>query len=207
MDTVWTGVEIVGMIAFAASGAVMAIRHEFDLFGILVLATITGIGGGLMRDIIIGNIPPLAIRDSSFILICIATALIVSYYCHYIHRFRNLLQFCDALGLGSFTATSANMALIMGWDTLLMVVTVAFITSVGGGILRDILAGEIPLIFHKEVYALAAIVGGGIMYFLHFLLPGNMPLYISFLATVIIRLCCLYWDINLPVVRPRDIHR
>ena len=207
MSSVWTGFEVIGMIAFAASGAVMAIRHEFDLFGVLVLAVMTAIGGGLMRDILIGNVPPLALRDATFILICIGTALVVSYYYRYIHRFRKLLQFCDALGLGAFTATSANMAILMGWDTLLVVVTVAVITGVGGGILRDLLVGEVPLIFQKEVYALAAVVGSGIMYFVRHELPGNMPLYVCFIATMAIRLGCLYWNINLPVVRPRGIRR
>jgi len=207
LTIVWTIFEVVGMIAFAASGAIIAIRKEFDLFGVLVLASITAVGGGVLRDIIIGNIPPLAFRDATFILICMLTALIVSYYYRYIHRYRNLLQFCDALGLGAFTATSANMAISLGWDTLLLVTTLAFVTGVGGGILRDVLAGEIPLIFQKEVYALAAIVGGCIMYLIHPILPGNMPLYVCFAVTVTIRLTCLYWDIHLPVVRPRGIRR
>lgn len=185
----------------------MAIRKEFDIFGVMVLATITAIGGGLIRDTIIGNVPPLALRDATYIVISLTTAVVVSLYYRYIHRFRNILQICDALGLGAFTATSANMAIVQGWDTLLMTVTLGFVTGVGGGIMRDVLAGEIPLIFQKEVYALAAIVGAGSFYYSHSLLSGNLPLYLCFLVTAGARLCCLYWDIHLPIVRPRGIRR
>ena len=147
---VWTGFEFVGTIAFAASGAVVAIRKELDLFGVLVLSVITAIGGGVLRDMIIGNAPPLAFRDATYIMISLVTVAVVSYYYRYIHRFRHLLQICDALGLGAFTATSATMAIAQGWDTLLVVVTLGVVTSVGGGIMRDVLAGEIPMIFQKE---------------------------------------------------------
>lgn len=200
---VWTGFEFVGTIAFAASGAVVAIRKELDLFGVLVLSVITAIGGGVLRDMIIGNAPPLAFRDATYIMISLVTVAVVSYYYRYIHRFRHLLQICDALGLGAFTATSATMAIAQGWDTLLVVVALGVVTSVGGGIMRDVLAGEIPMIFQKEVYALAAMVGASVLYFVHPFFSGSAPMYICFAITVGIRLICLYKGIHLPVVRPR----
>jgi len=198
---VWTVFEIVGTIAFAVSGAVVAIRKELDLFGVMVLAVITATGGGMLRDIIIGNVPPMAFRDATYITISLVTAAGVGYYYRYIPRVRHLIQICDALGLGAFTATSATMAITQGWDTLLVVVTLGVVTGVGGGILRDVLAGEIPMIFQKEIYALAAVVGALALYFTHPFLNGSEPMYICFATTVGIRLACLYWGIHLPVVR------
>ena len=202
--TVWTVFEVVGAVAFAASGAVVAIRKEFDLFGVLILAVITSIGGGLLRDMIIGNVPPLAFRDSTYILISLVSAAAVCCFYSYIHRLRHLLQICDALGLGAFTATSAAMAMTMGWNTLLVVVTLGTVTGVGGGVLRDVLARQIPMVFQKEVYALAAVSGAAALYFSHSFFPGSAPLYISFIITVSIRLVCLYKNIHLPIVRPHE---
>ena len=201
--TVWTGFEIVGTIAFAATGAIVAIRKEFDLFGVLVLATITAVGGGMMRDIIIGNLPPMAFRDSSYIIISLLTALIVSFYYRYFHRYNSLLQIFDAIGLGAFTATSANIAIKQEWQTLLLVLTVSVLAGAGGGVIRDVLAGRIPLIFQKEIYALASIVGAAVMYFVYPFFPNSISLYLCFFTTVVIRLICLRLDIHLPVVRPR----
>lgn len=199
--SVWTIFEVVGTIAFAASGAVAAIRKEFDLFGVMILAVITAVGGGLLRDLLIGNIPPLALRDPTYILISLVTAIAVCVYYRHLHHFQHLLQVCDALGLGAFTATSATMAVDKGWDTLLMVVTLGTITSIGGGILRDVLTREIPLIFQKEVYALAAVAGAASLYCLHLRIAGSLLLYVSFLITAGIRLVCLYHNLHVPTVR------
>jgi uncharacterized membrane protein YeiH len=200
---VWTGFEFVGAISFAASGAVLAIRKELDLFGVVVLSVITATGGGILRDIIIGNAPPMAFRDATYIMISMATAIVVSYYYRYIHRFRHLIQIFDALGLGAFTATGAIMAIAHEWNTSVVVVTLGVVTGVGGGILRDMLVGQIPMIFQKEIYALASMAGATVLYFVYPFLDGSIPMYICFVITVGIRLACLHWEIHLPVVRPQ----
>jgi len=162
-----------------------------------------------MRDTLIGNIPPLAFRNPMFIFISLLVAVGVSIFVKQVARQQRLLNFCDALGLGAFTATGASLAL--SHDSALLVITVGVVTGTGGGVLRDIFVREIPLVFHTEIYAVAAAIGAACFYGLQKLLPVDMALYLACLITVAIRLLSLYYGINLPRVRaeknPDDRHR
>lgn len=195
----WTGLEVVGTVAFAAAGALVGVKKRLDIFGVAMLAVTTAVGGGIMRDTLIGNIPPLAFRNPMFIFISLVVAGLVSIFVKQVVRKQRLLNLCDALGLGAFAATGASMAL--SHDSLLLVVTVGVVTGIGGGVLRDIFVREIPLVFRAEIYAVAAAIGAACFYGLQLMLPVDMALYLACLITVAIRLLSLYYGINLPRVR------
>ena len=195
----WTGLEVIGTVAFSAAGALVGIKKRLDIFGVAMLAVTTAVGGGILRDTLIGNIPPLAFRNPLFIFISLAIAGVVSIFVKQVARQQRLLNFCDALGLGAFTATGASLALAQ--DSVLLVVTVGVVTGTGGGVLRDIFVREIPLIFHTEIYAVAAAVGAASFYGMQLLMPVDMALYLACLITVTIRLLSLHFDINLPRIR------
>lgn len=166
----------------------------------MMLAVTTAIGGGIIRDVLIGNTPPLTFRDPTFFLISVGSAILTVLYYHRIHKLKNIILICDAVGLGAFTVTSANIALGHNLDSLFMVTAVAVITSIGGGVLRDMFVQEIPLVFRKEVYALAAILGAVAYYYLRGFMPGNIPLYLGFAITLAIRMLAIKYDINLPPI-------
>ena len=195
----WTGLEVVGTVAFAAAGALVGVKKRLDIFGVAMLAVTTAVGGGIMRDTLIGNIPPLAFRNPMFIFISLVVAVLVSIFVKQVVRKQRLLNLCDALGLGAFAATGASLAL--SHDSLLLVVTVGVVTGIGGGVLRDIFVREIPLVFRAEIYAVAAAIGAACFYGLQLMLPVDMALYLACLITVAIRLLSLYYGINLPRVR------
>ncbi len=195
----WTTLEIIGTLAFAASGALVGIKKRLDIFGIAILAVTTAVGGGIIRDTLIGNTPPLSLTHPSFILLSLAVAVGVSFSVKQVIRRQKLLNLCDAIGLGAFTATGASLGL--QHDSLLLVLTLGVVTGVGGGVIRDIFVQQIPTVLHREVYASASLLGALIFYLLQFHLPVHVAIYPAFVATTAIRLYCVHHRIDLPRVR------
>jgi uncharacterized membrane protein YeiH len=192
--------EYAGTAAFAISGALLGCKKQLDYFGIIVLAILTAIGGGLIRDVFIGNCPPNALLHPIYINISIIAAIVTILFHHKFSYLGNIILLFDALGLGAFTALGSNMALQHQMMQPLIVITLGFLTGVGGGIIRDICANEIPLVFQKEIYALASIVGALIFYYAHLFLAGIHPLYICFAVTFIVRLLAIIYSLHLPVI-------
>lgn len=195
----WLGLEVIGTAAFAAAGALVAIRKRLDIFGVAMLAAVTAVGGGILRDTLLGNVPPLAFRNPAFLFLSLLVALLVSVFVIPVARRKKMLTICDALGLGAFTVTGASLAL--PHDNVLLVVALGVTTGIGGGVMRDIIVREIPLVFHKEIYAVAAAIGALLLYGLQLFLPLEHALYPSFLVIVAIRLISVYYGVNLPRVR------
>jgi len=195
----WTILEITGTIAFAAAGSLVGIKKRLDIFGVAMLAVTTAVGGGIIRDTLLGNAPPLAFRNPSFILISLAVAVIIPFFIIPVARRKMLLTVCDAVGLGAFTVTGAGLALVQ--DNPLLVIVLGVTTGIGGGVMRDVLIREIPLVFQKEIYAVASAIGALSFYGLQMVMPDGQALYPAFFITVAIRLVSVRYNINLPQVR------
>lgn len=196
----WDVFEIMGIIAFAVSGALTGIHKQLDIFGVLVLAITTALGGGVVRDVIIGNTPPLSFRDPTFFIIIILTTIGTCFTYRWLDKIKNTILIFDAIGLGAFTASSANLAIEHNMNTLLIVTAVAVITGIGGSIMRDVFVKEIPYVFRQEIYALTTIVGAMSLYYSQFYFSGNIPLYLCFCITTGLRLCCIKYNLNFPVL-------
>ncbi|WP_378956554.1 trimeric intracellular cation channel family protein [Pelosinus sp. sgz500959] len=200
-------VEIIGTIAFAAAGALAGIEKRLDIFGVFMLALTTAVGGGIVRDILVGITPPTAFVFPTSAIISLITAIIACFTYRWLTRFTHIILICDAIGLGAFTAAGANMSFIYEYNRLFLTVMMAVLTGVGGGVIRDIFVGDVPFIFHKEVYAVASMIGAICFFYTKPLLPENGAMYLCFFITVLIRMVCMKYDINLPVVGIKQIRK
>lgn len=190
--------DLIGTFAFAISGAFRAIRHELDILGMIVLATVTGVGGGVMRDLILGATPPTVFTDQTYIAICIVAALLSFFAAPRIASKWNYVQIADAIGLGVFVAIGASKADLMG-SVPLTIVILAVITACGGGVLRDMLVAEIPLILRVDFYASAAILGGTTYVVCKWL--GADPVWTiaaTVLVTYLMRVLAMRFQLSLP---------
>ncbi len=188
----------IGIIAAAISGALLGTRKKMDFFGIIVLGISTALGGGMIRDILIGAFPPIALRQPIYTVISIIAAVLVMFFPKKFSDRTNFILFFDAIGLGVFTAVGVNIALEQTVTSTFIAVTIGVISGIGGGIVRDIFAQEIPLIFRSEIYATASIAGAVAQVYSRHFIGGMIPLYICFVTTVVIRLIALYFGIHQP---------
>ena len=200
--------EIIGIIAFSISGAIVAIEKKMDILGIIILGITTAIGGGIIRDIILGNIPPTSFKHSINIIIAIAAVLI--FLIPYIRKpimgkkkkHELILLIMDSLGLGIFTVLGIKSAFVSGYDNnLFLQVFVGVITGVGGGVLRDIIASNKPYIFVKHFYASASIVGAIICALTWKYIGSVLSMLIGFMIIFILRICAAYFKWSLPKIK------
>lgn len=168
--------ELIGTCAFAISGAIVSIQKQLDIFGVIFCAVITALGGGVIRDILLSNLPPVMFCQYIYAFLAalsaIATFLFARKYKEHflsnVERIDHINNVFDAMGLGAFTVIGIQTAIAMGYeDNAFFVIFLGMTTGCGGGILRDILVREIPFILSKRIYALASI-GGGILYYVMF---------------------------------------
>ncbi|MBB1318658.1 trimeric intracellular cation channel family protein [Shewanella sp. SR43-4] len=191
--------DLCGTAVFALSGALAAGKHRMDPFGVIVLASVTAIGGGSIRDALIGATPVFWIRDPNYIIVILATVVACLVLVRKPHKLpARTLPIADALGLALFTVIGAEKALLMGLSGMVAVV-MGLITGVGGGIIRDLLCRQIPMVLRTEVYATASIVGG-ICYTLSIFvgMDSMTSLLIAMFSTLIIRLSAIRWHLSLP---------
>lgn len=191
--------EIIGTIAFAISGTLIGIEKKMDIFGVFFLSFTTAIGGGIIRDLIIGNVPPVAFVNPMYCAISIATSLCTFVFYEKIIKLKNIIMILDAIGLGIFTAIGSNTAFMHSLNKPFIVVSMGLATGIGGGLLRDVFAGDIPFVFRKEIYAVASIFGSLGLYFTYNLMPHILSMYVCFIITFIIRIISVMKKINLPV--------
>lgn len=199
--------EIIGTIAFAAAGALVGIQKKLDVFGVFILALTTAVGGGIVRDIFIGITPPTAFLFPMSTIISLLTAIIACFAYQGLNKLNKTILICDAIGLGAFTAAGANLAFIYEYNRLFLTIMMAVLTGVGGGAIRDVFVRDIPLIFQKDVYAVASIIGAVCFFYAKPLLPGNGAMYLCFVVTVLIRMVCMKYNINLPVLTTSNQNR
>lgn len=202
--------EFVGTVSFAFSGAMVGIRKGLDLLGVVVLGIVTALGGGCLRDLILGNIPPQMFRDSYLAVYAVISSLILFFIFYIKIDFLNstwmkliekIMLFFDAVGLGAFTITGINTALSMGYDSKFLLIFVGMVTGVGGGVIRDVLASNIPVIFREEIYGIASLFGA-IIYIVFLSAENkNALMIVIFLAIVLTRLWSVKHDVNLPRIK------
>lgn len=153
--------DIVGVFFFAISGATAAVQRRLDLFGVMVVSFITACGGGIVRDLCIGAIPPTSLGDWRYLLTAVAAAVVTLWAGALIKRLANPVLLFDAVGLGLFAVTGAHKALAYGHNSEVAIL-LGMITAIGGGVARDMLLNRVPIILQKEIYASAALVGATI---------------------------------------------
>lgn len=202
-------IEMIGTVAFACSGAMVAIQKDLDLLGILVLGVTTACGGGMVRDLLIGSTPPTLFIHPVYVAVAAASTLILFLFVRFLHSSRNILQsalydsalsLMDAVGLGAFTVVGINTAISAGFEEYrFFLVFLGVITGVGGGILRDIMANETPAILKKHIYACASLAGA-LLYTYTRGLSRELSMVCSALLVVIIRILARKYRWNLPHV-------
>ena len=205
MDLLSVFIEMLGTIAFAISGAMIAIRKKMDIFGVCMLGLVTATGGGMVRDITLGRTPPSVFSGPIYVLAAILASVVVFLpplraWLGRDHRlFDAVLLVADSLGLGTFTVHGLQVAIDAGFsDNVLLLIFAGTITGVGGGIFRDLFAGERPYIFVKHIYACASILGVLLCLVLRGLIGERVAMLVSFVAIVGIRLFAAKLHLNLP---------
>ncbi|PWU68575.1 trimeric intracellular cation channel family protein [Gracilibacillus dipsosauri] len=193
----------IGTMAFAISGSILAIRKNLDIFGVLLLGLTTSLAGGVIRDLMIGNIPPTNLIYPQYFLVSLLASLVTILFYEKIRQFKNSIAFFDAIGLGVFTAVGANAAISLDYSQPFLIVAMGLVTGIGGGVLRDVFVKEIPLVFRKEIYGIASIAGSLVLILTNDFLPLMISLYLCFIMTFAIRMLALKWKWNVPVVTKR----
>jgi uncharacterized membrane protein YeiH len=194
--------DLFGTVAFAVTGAFKAIEHKSDIVGIIILATITGVAGGVLRDVVFGRIPPLAIVNPLYLVITVATGVAIFFLYHTLKKHWNLFLKFDAIGLGVFTIIGATFAYNLFGLNFLAMAFAGVLTAVGGGILRDVFVNELPIVFVKELYASASFIG--VVVFFALLTAGtdlNLAAIPSIVAVTAVRLLAMKHNWNLPTAR------
>ncbi len=152
----------IGIFVFAVSGALAAVRRQSDILGVLVVAFVTSSAGGICRDVLIGQLPPAVVRETFALFLSLGAGLLTYFAYPIVNRLNYPIDLFDALGLGAFAVLGANKALVFGIDPI-WAVALGAITGVGGGVARDMLLTEMPIILRREVYATAAIFGAALL--------------------------------------------
>ena len=213
MEVFSTVLEVIGVIAFSISGAMVAIRRKTDLFGVILLAIITTLGGGLTRDVILGFSPPGFFSMKSYILISAVVAVIVFMFARkfshtYLENEQNIERIndiYDALGLGIFAVMGVKVAFDHGHtNDALICITCGLLTGICGGMLRDVLTNYTPFVLVKRIYALAALAGSSVYYLLHIYgefinINDGLALIIGLSVTFILRILAMTFKWNMPI--------
>ena len=198
--------EMIGTVAFASSGAMLGIRKNLDIFGVIVLGLCVAVGGGIVRDIILGRTPPGAFSTPSYALVALVTsvALFLLIYMkqellhsRYLQMYEMIMTYCDAVGLGVFTVIGVYTGYSAGYRGTFFLLFLGVLTGIGGGIIRDVLADTMPFILHEQVYAVAALAGGLVCVLL---IGYHLYLAMAVGAVIIIaiRLLANHFNWNLP---------
>lgn len=193
--------DLSGTFAFALSGAMAAVRRRLDVFGVLVVSFAASASGGILRDLLIGAVPPAALVDWRYLAVSLAAGMICFFWSSIIEKLRNPVQLLDAMGLALFAVAGAEKALSFGL-TPVMAALLGMVTGIGGGVARDLLLAEIPAVLRSDLYAVAALTGAGVVVGGHLLgLPLLVTALAGGLACFALRLMAIRLGWRLPVAR------
>ncbi len=208
MHYLFTTLSLIGVVAFAVSGAMVSVKKNMDLFGVVFLGLITAFGGGILRDVLIGRIPPAFFTNYWMILAGGGAALAVFWLARmlkerYFSRedaIEHINNVFDALGLGAFAVTGSQVTMETGFEKQwFLVLSMGMITAIGGGLLRDLMLREIPFVLNKRIYAIAALAGALVYYLLHLLSAAEwISAPAGILVTFLLRLLATHYKWNLP---------
>ncbi|WP_240789421.1 trimeric intracellular cation channel family protein [Pseudooceanicola onchidii] len=184
--------DLTGTFVFGLSGAMLAVRRDLDIFGIAVLAVAAALSGGLVRDMALGATPVAALATSDYLLAALCAAVCVFFAHRQIERLAKPVMVLDALGLGLFAVSGARKALEYGLDPIPAMV-VGVLTAVGGGVVRDLLVTEVPRVLREEVYALAALLGAGVVVLAdHLAFEPTLSAVAGAVAAALVRILSVY---------------
>ena len=189
--------DLFGTAVFAISGAWLACRKDMDIFGAMVLAFVTAVGGGTIRDVLLGATPVFWVQDHDYVLVILASTLLALLIRRWHDRTHNLLLIADALGLAVFTVIGVTKAMTFGASAMVAVM-MGVLTGCGGGAIRDLLSGDIPLVLKKEVYAFAAMAGGALFVVLEPFTGSGVATLLSAGLVLTLRLLAMYKKLSLP---------
>lgn len=206
-ETLFTALEAVGTVAFAVSGATAALQRKLDIFGVLLLGLTTALGGGCLRDLLLGKTPPVMFREPLYAIVALMTALIVfllAWFCRggffghmvLIDRINNVF---DALGLGMFSVIGVQAGIAAGYaENVFLCLFLGLLTGVGGGVLRDMMSREIPMVLCRRVYAIASIAGGAAYFLLRDPAGESAAVFAGVFTVFIIRMLATHYRWSLP---------
>jgi uncharacterized membrane protein YeiH len=191
-------VEILGTFSFAVSGTSVAMKKKLDIFGILIISFVTSIGGGTLRDIMLGNTPVAWLRDATTINVILASTIGTVLFGKFISKLNVSLFLFDNLGLGLFTFIGIQKGMDMHFSNGVCV-AIGMLSGCFGGVIRDTLLNEIPLVFRKEIYASTCILGGAVYFLLHALKVDNqLSQMIGIAIIVLLRIIVVRFNLSLP---------
>jgi uncharacterized membrane protein YeiH len=193
--------DLFGTVAFAVTGSFKAIEQKSDIIGVIILSIITGLAGGIIRDVIFGRIPPTAIVDPIYLMLTTLTGIVVFFLYPRLKRHWNLFMKFDAIGLGVFTVIGATVAFNLFGHNFLIMSFAGILTAIGGGILRDVFVNQVPIVFIKELYVTASFSGIIIFYVLLFFFDLSIAAIIVVMYTTTVRLLAIKYRWNLPRVK------
>mgnify|MGYP002595203850 FL=1 len=203
--------EMAGTVAFAASGAMVGVERNMDIFGVSVLGVVTAVGGGMIRDIVLGIIPPNVFTNPVYALVATITSCVVFLVFYWKRQlleghmrltYDRVMLVMDSIGLGIFTVVGVNTGIRSGYmDNVFLLVFLGTITGVGGGLMRDMMAGVPPYIFVRHIYACASIVGAIACVWTYRLWGGVPAMVIGTIVVILIRYLAAHYRWNLPRLR------
>lgn len=208
-------INIIGTVTFALSGAMIAIRKGMDIFGVNILAITTTVGGGVLRDVLMGHVPPEMFQNPLYAGIAVITANMVFLFWYLKKKevpkkikfvYEKFVFLFDTLGLASFTISGVNAGTKISTNlNFFLPISIGVVTGVGGGLLRDIMANQRPYIFVKHIYASAALAGAVMTTLLWKIVEPNIAMGIGFLVIITIRVLAAYFKWNLPKIYDKDM--
>lgn len=190
--------DLVGIFAFALTGGLIAVKKRLDLFGVLVLAAAAALGGGVMRDLLIGDTPPVGISDWRLVSAAVLAGIVTFLFHPGVERISRFVRVLDAAGLATFAIGGSLKALGAGLDPIAAVL-VGGITAVGGGVIRDVLAGQVPEVLRREMYALPALFGSALLVAAHHWdLISTLVIWGCVALVFAIRMAAVILDVHAP---------
>jgi uncharacterized membrane protein YeiH len=203
LDSIAQFLDWFGLCVFALTGALVASRKQMDIVGFALLGSVTGIGGGTIRDVLMGALPVFWVQKPAYLLTCVLVSCAAFFFAHLVHSRQRLLIWADAVGLALFSVTGADIAQNNGAGAVIAI-ALGVATATFGGIIRDILSGESPVILRREIYVTASFLGASVFVLLQNLgLPKDAAIISGFFAAFLLRAAAITFNLSLPVFTNR----